>query len=52
MPVVASRGGIAVSQALTVVIRAMALGQVSGHNAWPLVRHELMVSAVNSVLWW
>jgi magnesium transporter len=51
MPVVASMGGIAGSQALTVVIRAMALGQVSGHNAWPLVRHELLIGAINSVLW-
>lgn len=51
MPVVASMGGIAGSQALTVVIRAMALGQIGSHNAWPLVRHELLIGAINSVLW-
>ena len=51
MPVVASMGGIAGSQALTVVIRAMALGQIGQHNAFALVRHELAVGALNSVLW-
>lgn len=51
MPVVASMGGIAGSQALTVVIRGMALGQVGRHNAWALIRHELAVGALNSLLW-
>ncbi|MAP11334.1 MAG: hypothetical protein CMQ61_04695 [Gammaproteobacteria bacterium] len=51
MPVVASMGGIAGSQALTVVIRGMALGQVGRHNAMAIVRHELLVGLINSPLW-
>lgn len=51
MPVVASMGGIAGSQALTVVIRGMALGQVGRHNAMAIVRHELLVGLINSLLW-
>ena len=51
MPVVASMGGIAGSQVLTVVIRGMALGQVEKRNATRLLLHELMVGAINSVFW-
>ena len=51
MPVVASMGGIAGSQTLTVVIRAMALGQISSSNErWLLVK-ELKVGVVNSLMW-
>jgi magnesium transporter len=51
MPVVASMGGIAGSQALTVVIGGMALGHIGRHNAFALIRQELAVGALNSVLW-
>ncbi|NKC15379.1 MAG: magnesium transporter [Gammaproteobacteria bacterium] len=51
MPVVASMGGIAGSQALTVVVRGIALGQVNPHNAWPLLSRELKVGLLNSLLW-
>ncbi|HEX9583603.1 MAG TPA: magnesium transporter [Gammaproteobacteria bacterium] len=51
MPVVASMGGIAGSQTLTVVIRGMALGQVGWSNVRFLVVKELMVSILNSVVW-
>jgi magnesium transporter len=51
MPVVASMGGVAGSQALTVVVRGLALGQVSRHNAWVLLRRELAVGVLNSVVW-
>ena len=43
MPIVASMGGIAGSQTLTLVIRAMALGQVGDANARWLVGKELAV---------
>lgn len=51
MPVVASMGGIAGSQTLTLVIRAMALGQVSQKNTWRLVQKELAVGLVNGLIW-
>ena len=51
MPVVASMGGIAGSQVLTVVIRGMALGQVERRNAVRLLTHELWVGVINSVCW-
>ncbi len=51
MPVVASMGGIAGSQTLTLVIRAMALGQVSSSNAKRLLRKELTVGLLNGLAW-
>lgn len=51
MPIVASMGGIAGSQTLTLVIRGVALGQVSGSNARQLLIKELSVSGLNGVLW-
>ena len=51
MPIVASMGGIAGSQTLTVVIRGMALGQVSATNAPWLLRKEVAVGILNGCLW-
>ncbi len=51
MPIVASMGGIAGSQTLTLIIRAMALGQIGKSNtSWLLVR-EGLVGLLNGVLW-
>ncbi|MDO5768062.1 MAG: magnesium transporter [Psychrobacter sp.] len=51
MPVVASMGGIAGSQTLTVVIRGLAMGQIGGSNRWWLFNKELWVGAINGVVW-
>jgi len=51
MPVVASMGGIAGSQTLTIVIRAMALGQIGVSNAGRLIVKELSVGILNGLLW-
>ena len=51
MPVVASMGGIAGSQTLTLVVRGMALGQISGDNARQFFHKELAVGAVNGLIW-
>jgi magnesium transporter len=51
MPVVASMGGIAGSQTLTLVIRGLALGQVRGSNARRLLAKELTVGLVNGLAW-
>ncbi|NIR29785.1 MAG: magnesium transporter [Gammaproteobacteria bacterium] len=51
MPVVASMGGIAGTQTLTVVIRGMALGQLGQRNAGWLLAKELLVGLINSLFW-
>lgn len=51
MPVVASMGGIAGSQTLTVVIRGMAMGQIGGSNRLWLFNKELWVGAINGIIW-
>ena len=51
MPVVASMGGIAGSQTLTVVIRGLALGQLAGNNKRWLYNKELWVGASNGLVW-
>ncbi|MDF1781608.1 MAG: magnesium transporter [Alcanivoracaceae bacterium] len=51
MPIVASMGGIAGSQTLTLVIRAMALGQVKADNSRYLLMKELSVGALNGLIW-
>lgn len=51
MPIVASMGGIAGSQTLTLIVRGLALGQVSAANAAALIKKELSVGGLNGVLW-
>jgi len=51
MPVVASMGGIAGSQTLTLVIRGMALGHISSSNARRLFMKELWVGVWNGLIW-
>ncbi|WP_413231510.1 magnesium transporter [Microbulbifer aggregans] len=51
MPIVASMGGVAGSQTLTVVIRGMALGQIGRSNLSWLLSRELGSGALNAVLW-
>ncbi len=51
MPIVASMGGIAGSQTLTLVIRGQALGQIGRANARWLINRELAVALLNGLLW-
>lgn len=51
MPVVASMGGIAGTQTLTLAIRGLALGQLSMNNARWLLGKELAVSVINGLIW-
>ncbi|SJL84575.1 magnesium transporter [Vibrio palustris] len=51
MPIVASMGGIAGSQTLTLMIRGMALNQVTAGNRWALLRNELGIGSINGVIW-
>jgi magnesium transporter len=51
MPVVASMGGIAGTQTLTLAIRGIALGQLSRKNIRWLVTKEMAVAVLNGLLW-
>lgn len=50
MPIVASMGGVAGTQTLTLVIRAMALNQISRANLGWLLNREIVVAALNGLL--
>jgi len=51
LPVVASMGGIAGSQTLTLTIRGLALGQVSKTNLAWLNKKEVLVGLINGLGW-
>jgi magnesium transporter len=51
MPVVPSMGGVAGTQSLTIITRAMALGQVDRTNAERIFRKELFVGFFNGLAW-
>jgi magnesium transporter len=51
MPIVASIGGNTGNQTVALVVRGLALDQVTPASAWHLVRKELVVSVLNGVLW-
>lgn len=51
MPIVASMGGIAGTQTLTVMVRGIALGQVSKSNESWLINREVAVGVLNGMLW-
>lgn len=51
MPIVASMGGVAGSQTLTVVIRGMALGHISRGNLSWLLSREFLVGLINGLIW-
>ncbi len=50
-PVVASMGGIAGGQTLTLVIRSQAMGHLSSDNVNWLLNKEIVVGAINGVTW-
>jgi len=50
MPIVANMGGVAGHQTLTVVVRGLALGQISRNNLRWLFSKELVVGAINGML--
>jgi magnesium transporter len=51
MPVVPSMGGVAGSQSLTIITRALALGQIDRTNARGILRKELLVGLLNGMGW-
>ena len=51
MPIVASMGGIAGSQTLTLMVRAMALNQITPGNRFKLLKNELGIGSLNGIAW-
>ena len=51
MPIVASMGGIAGSQTLTLAIRGLALGHITDANTRWLATKEVTLSVINGVVW-
>lgn len=51
MPIIAGIGGNSGNQTITMIVRALALGQVNASNARALFAKELAVSAVNGLVW-
>lgn len=51
MPIVASMGGIAGGQTLTIAIRGIALGHISKRNYHHMMVKELTVGLINGVIW-
>jgi len=51
MPIVASMGGVAATQTLTLIVRGLALGQVERANARWLLAKEVAVAMLNGLAW-
>ncbi|WP_299879753.1 magnesium transporter [uncultured Sulfitobacter sp.] len=50
MPIVASMGGNAGTQSLTVAVRAIATKDLTGSNIWRVIRRECLVGLINGVI--
>jgi magnesium transporter len=51
MPIVASMGGVAATQTMTLIVRGLALGQIERANARWLLIKEISVALLNGVAW-
>ena len=50
MPIVASMGGNAGTQSLTVAVRALATKDLTGSNVWRVLRREVVASLLNGLI--
>ncbi|MFA6040707.1 MAG: magnesium transporter [Methylophilus sp.] len=51
MPIVAGIGGNSGNQTTTMIVRGLALGQISSHNMHSLIKKELGVALLNGLIW-
>ena len=51
MPIVAGIAGNSANQTTTIIIRSLALGQITNDNARRLLMKELAISALNGLVW-
>ncbi len=50
MPIVAGMGGNGATQTTTVVVRSLALGEITTKDAWAVLRHELPIGLLNGLV--
>jgi magnesium transporter len=50
MPIVASMGGNAGPQSLTVAVRSLATKDLTGSNVWRVIRREVLVGLINGLI--
>ena len=50
MPIVASMGGNAGTQTLTVVVRQLALGEISSSDAFRIIKKEVIISLMTGLI--
>ncbi len=50
MPIVASMGGNAGTQSLTVAVRSIATKDLTGSNVWRVIRRETFVGLINGLI--
>ncbi len=50
MPVIASMSGNAGIQSVTISVRAIATRELQSHNAWPVIRKEMLTNMLNSLV--
>jgi magnesium transporter len=51
MPIVASMGGIAGTQTLTVLVRGIAMGHIGRNNQAWLINREVILGVINGLIW-
>lgn len=51
MPIVAGMAGNSGNQTLTLLVRSLAMGQVTEANKADLIKKEVLVSIINGILW-
>ncbi|OGS99783.1 MAG: magnesium transporter [Gallionellales bacterium RIFCSPLOWO2_12_FULL_59_22] len=51
MPIIAGIGGNSGNQSITMIVRALALGQINANNARKLFAKEISVSGLNGLIW-
>ena len=51
MPIVPSMGGVAGTQSLTIMTRALALGHIDQSNTKGILKKEVLVGIINGILW-
>ncbi len=50
MGVISALGGNAGTQTMTIIVRSLALGEISERDAWRAVRHELVLGLIHGLL--
>lgn len=51
MPIVAGIAGNSANQTMAIIIRSLALGQITPSSAWPLIGKEFGIAALNGLVW-